>query len=56
MGKRLKLAWQLDRKGLVIPAQDILIACCARQVGAAVMTSNRHFHSIPELEVIDDPF
>lgn len=55
MGKRLKLAWQLDRKGLVLPAQDILIACCARQVGAAVMTSNRHFRSIPELEVIDDP-
>ena len=51
-----QLAWQLDRKGLVLPAQDILIACCARQVGAAVMTSNRHFHSIPELEVIDDPF
>ncbi len=51
-----QLAWQLDRKGLVIPAQDILIACRARQVGAAVMTSNRHFHSIPELEVIDDPF
>jgi predicted nucleic acid-binding protein len=50
------LAWQLDRQGLVLPAQDILIACCARQAGAAVMTRDHHFHSIPDLEVIDDPF
>jgi predicted nucleic acid-binding protein len=51
-----QLAWQLDRQGLILPAQDILIACCARQAVAAVMTLDRHFHSIPELEVIDDPF
>jgi len=47
-----KLAWKLDRKGRVLPLQDIVIACCAMQAGAAVMTSDKHFSHIPGLRVI----
>ena len=47
-----QLAWQLDRQGKVLPLQDILIACCARRAGAAVMTRDKHFLSIPDLRVL----
>jgi predicted nucleic acid-binding protein len=46
-----QLAWALDRKGLVLPAQDLLIAACALHHQAAVLTYDRHFQSIPGLEV-----
>ena len=46
-----ELAWQLGREGLVLPAQDILIATCARRIGAAVLTFDKHFGMIPRLRV-----
>ena len=48
-----QLAWSLDRQGIVLPAQDLLIAACALQVGATVLTADAHFHEIPGLRVID---
>lgn len=45
------LAWALDRQGLVLPASDVLIAACALQTGAAVLTRDAHFRQIPGLEV-----
>ena len=51
-------AWELDRQGIVLPAQDILIACCARRIDAAVLTWDRHFSQIPNLRVLkafEDP-
>jgi len=48
-----QLAWSLDRQGIVIPATDLLIAACALQTGAAVLTYDAHFRQIPGLEVID---
>ncbi len=50
-----ELAWKLDRKGNVIPAQDIIIATCAFLSHAAVLTSDRHFHYVDGLEVITPP-
>lgn len=47
------LAWSLDRQGTVLPAQDLLIAACALQAGATVLTHDKHFESIPGLKVID---
>jgi predicted nucleic acid-binding protein len=46
------LAWELDRKGMVLPAQDVVIACCARRIGAAVLTWDAHFGRIPNLRVL----
>jgi len=47
-----QLAWKLDRTGITLPAQDILIATCARSIGAAVLTDDAHFNSIPDLQVV----
>ena len=46
------LAWELDRKGKTIPAQDIFIAVCARRIGAAVLTDDAHFRAFPNLQIL----
>jgi predicted nucleic acid-binding protein len=48
-----QLAWSLDRRGIVLPAPDLLIAACALQADAAVLTADAHFQEIPGLRVID---
>ena len=48
-----QLAWTLDRQGVVIPATDLLIAACALQVDAAVLTYDQHFQQVPGLRVVD---
>ena len=49
------LAWKLDRKGLVIPGTDVIIAASAITIGAAVLTSDAHFKRIEGLRVIAPP-
>jgi predicted nucleic acid-binding protein len=46
-------AWELDRMGTTLPLTDIVIACCARRIGALVLTFDRHFLAIPNLRVSD---
>lgn len=46
------LAWMLDRCGKTLPAQDILIAACAKELGAAVLTDDAHFEEILGLPVL----
>lgn len=48
------LAWELDRRGDVIPATDVAIAACALDHGAAVLTFDRHFNQVPGLTVLND--
>jgi predicted nucleic acid-binding protein len=45
------LAWTLDRSGITLPAQDILIATCAGEIGAAVLTDDKHFEEFAGLQV-----
>lgn len=45
-------AWQLGRKGITLPAQDLVIAACARRIEAAVLTYDHHFHDIPGVTVL----
>lgn len=47
-----EIAWTLDRKGQVLPAQDILIAAHALKFGGRILTSDHHFDSIPGLTVL----
>jgi predicted nucleic acid-binding protein len=47
------LAWRLDRQGITLPLTDIIIACCAMRLDAAVLTFDHHFDEIPGLRVID---
>ncbi len=49
------LAWKLDRKGKVIPGTDVIIAASALHLGAAILTSDKHFEGIEGLEVIHPP-
>jgi predicted nucleic acid-binding protein len=49
------LAWKLDRRGLVIPGTDVLIAASALAIGAAVLTSDAHFPKIEGLRVMAPP-
>jgi predicted nucleic acid-binding protein len=49
----MQLAWSLDRQGVILPAQDILIAAHALQADATVLTYDAHFNSIPGLRVVD---
>ncbi|MBL9217941.1 MAG: PIN domain-containing protein [Opitutaceae bacterium] len=48
-----QLAWTLDRQGVIIPATDLLIAACALQADAAVLTYDHHFQQVPGLRVVD---
>ena len=48
----VRLASELDRVGVVLPAQDLIIATCARQLDAAILTLDNHFHDIPNLRVL----
>ncbi|MGH7946464.1 MAG: PIN domain-containing protein [Opitutaceae bacterium] len=48
-----QLAWSLDRQGFVLPAPDLLIAACALQARAAVLTADAHFQKIPGLRVLE---
>ena len=45
--------WDLDRQGMVLPLTDVVIACCARRIGAIVLTHDRHFQQVPGLRVTD---
>lgn len=44
-------AWTLGRNGITLPAQDILIATCAREIGAAVLSDDQHFDEFTGLRL-----
>lgn len=46
-----ELAWELDRRGEVLPLTDIAIAACAKVAGATVITTDLHFAKVPGLKV-----
>lgn len=48
------LAWELDRRGDVIPLPDILIGATALEHDAAVLTYDRHYQKIPKLVALSD--
>lgn len=52
-GRTLEIAWELDRKGKVLPIQDIHIAACALEVSAVILTFDPHFSLIPGLTIAD---
>jgi len=45
--------WDLDRQGSVIPLTDAVIACCARRIGAIILTFDHHFQMIPGIRATD---
>ena len=49
--KAARLAWTLDRRGIVLPLTDIAIGCCVLNVNTTVVTTDAHFSQIPGLVV-----
>ncbi len=49
-----QLAWELDRKGEIIPLPDIIIGVTALEHGAAVLTFDRHYQKIPGVVAVSD--
>ena len=45
--------WELDRQGIVLPLTDMVIACCARRIGAIVLTFDAHYQDIPGIRSTD---
>ena len=45
--------WELDRRGVVLPLTDVVIACCALRVGATVLSFDHHFGQIPGVTTTD---
>lgn len=50
--KATETAWLLGRKGITLPAQDILIAESAAAIGAVVLTDDGHFARLPGVRVM----
>ncbi|HNQ88619.1 MAG TPA: PIN domain-containing protein [Verrucomicrobiota bacterium] len=48
-----RLLWQLDRRGVILPLPDVVVACCALRAGATLLAVDRHFSHIPGLRLID---
>jgi predicted nucleic acid-binding protein len=46
-----ELAWQIDRKGFVLPLPDLIIAACALSADATLITADAHFAKIPKLKI-----
>lgn len=46
------LAWQLDRSGMILPLPDLVIAACAKRIGAVVLTYDKHFQRIPGVRAV----
>ena len=51
-----ELAWRLDRKGKILPLQNIHIAVCAHHIGAVILTYDGHFQDIPGVDATDRIF
>ena len=48
------LVWHLDRNiGGALPLADIIIAACARRIGAVVLTFDKHFAKLPGIVAVD---
>jgi predicted nucleic acid-binding protein len=45
-------AWELDRSGTILPLPDLVIACCAKRIGAVVLTFDHHFSEIPGVRAV----
>jgi predicted nucleic acid-binding protein len=45
-------AWSLDRSGITLPSQDILIATCAQEIGAAILTDDNYFEKFEGLQIL----
>jgi predicted nucleic acid-binding protein len=48
-----ELAWQLDRQGRIMQVTDLMIAVCALEADAFLLTHDSDFRRVPGLHVIE---
>lgn len=53
--RAMDLAWRLDREGKGMQVTDLVIATCALQVEATVLTLDSDFLRVPSLDVVAEP-
>lgn len=53
--RAMELAWKLDREGKAMQVTDLVIATCALQVEATVLTLDSDFLRVPSLDVVAEP-
>jgi len=53
-GDVCELAWELDRKGTILPLTDLVIAVCAQRAGATLVSTDPHFSKVPQLKLRTD--
>lgn len=44
--------WELDRRGVCLPLNDMVIACCARHIQAVVLTLDALLQAIPGIRAV----
>jgi predicted nucleic acid-binding protein len=49
-----RLAWHLDRAGKFMQVTDLIIAVCALEADATVLTKDSDFYRIPGLRVLEE--
>jgi predicted nucleic acid-binding protein len=49
--KTANLAWELDRKGKMLPLADLIIGTSALTLNAILITTDKHFKKIPGLKI-----
>ena len=45
--------WELDRRGRIISLTDAVIGCCAKRIGAVVLTHDSDFALIPGVRAVN---
>ncbi|RKX76645.1 MAG: hypothetical protein DRP87_11365 [Spirochaetes bacterium] len=49
-----ELAWKLDRQGIILPLDVLIIAICAGRFKATVITNDPYFEKVPDLRTSFD--
>jgi len=44
--------WRLDRQGIILPLPDVIVACCALRLNAALLTHDEHFKRVPGVRTL----
>ena len=44
--------WSLQKRGIRIPINDVWIAACCMEVGGALLTRDKHFESVEQIETM----
>ncbi len=50
--KYAMIYWSLQKKGMKIPINDVWIAACCMEIGGTLLTRDKHFERVDQIEVM----